>query len=200
MGSHMRVLFLLMCLFGFSNGMHTLSFMAAKVSLNVCALIIIHLYDLICEGSWEDKEACIYYTDFVMVIVFFWSFVHVYGNNWLSVADLIILRQLRFFSGNAIFSMATMEELAPLDDRCAICWENMYTAYKLPCGHLFHNSCLPAVSNTNRAPLNYHSHLFHFHGTLKVIHFLYARLPVIPLVSHTRPKPGLRLKCMSGLF
>lgn len=35
------------------------------------------------------------------------------------------------------FSMATMEELAPLDDRCAICWENMYTAYKLPCGHLF---------------------------------------------------------------
>uniref|UniRef100_A0A8C1LBQ8 RING-type domain-containing protein n=1 Tax=Cyprinus carpio TaxID=7962 RepID=A0A8C1LBQ8_CYPCA len=172
--------------------MHTLSFMAAKFSLNVCALIIIHLYDLICEGSWEDKEACIYCTDFVMAIgiiflnmihhihiFFFWSFVHVYGNNWLSVADLIILRQLRFFSGNAIFSMATMEELAPLDDRCAICWENMYTAYKLPCGHLFHNSCLPAVSNTNRAPLNYHSHLFHFHGTLK---------------------PGLRLKCMSGLF
>ncbi|XP_073764847.1 E3 ubiquitin-protein ligase AMFR-like isoform X3 [Danio rerio] len=40
------------------------------------------------------------------------------------------------------FSMATMEELASRDDRCVICWEKMYTAYKLPCGHLFHKSCL----------------------------------------------------------
>lgn len=129
-------------------------------------MIINHLYDLICEGSWEDKEACIYYTDFVMAIgiiflnmmhhihmlvrqimifflllfkkyfinyinyeplteghlvvllllnlliswqFFFWSFVHVYGNNWLSVADLIILRQLRFFSGNAMQGMSTQK-------------------------------------------------------------------------------------------
>ncbi len=27
---------------------------------------IIHLYDLIFEGFWEDKEAYIYYTEFVM--------------------------------------------------------------------------------------------------------------------------------------
>lgn len=38
--------------------------------------------------------------------------------------------------------MATQEELAGNSDNCAICWEKMETARKLPCAHLFHNSCL----------------------------------------------------------
>lgn len=40
------------------------------------------------------------------------------------------------------FSPATAEELAANDDDCAICWDRMPSARKLPCGHLFHNSCL----------------------------------------------------------
>lgn len=40
------------------------------------------------------------------------------------------------------YPMATQEELADNSDNCAICWEKMETARKLPCGHLFHNSCL----------------------------------------------------------
>lgn len=36
------------------------------------------------------------------------------------------------------FSVATAEELAANDDDCAICWDSMLTARKLPCGHLFH--------------------------------------------------------------
>lgn len=36
------------------------------------------------------------------------------------------------------FSVATSEELAANDDDCAICWDTMLTARKLPCGHLFH--------------------------------------------------------------
>ncbi|XP_056121344.1 E3 ubiquitin-protein ligase AMFR [Rhinichthys klamathensis goyatoka] len=123
----------------------------------------IHLYDLICEDFWEDKEVCIYYTDFVMEMgILFLDMMHhihilLYGNIWFSVADLIILTDLRFLSQemqhkllqhknylhiydvmDMKFSMATMEELASHDDRCAVCWEKMYTAYKLPCGHLFH--------------------------------------------------------------
>jgi autocrine motility factor receptor len=34
--------------------------------------------------------------------------------------------------------MASAEELAENSDNCAICWEKMETARKLPCTHLFH--------------------------------------------------------------
>ena len=40
------------------------------------------------------------------------------------------------------FPMATQEELVANSDDCAICWDKMDTARKLPCGHLFHNFCL----------------------------------------------------------
>ena len=40
------------------------------------------------------------------------------------------------------FPMATNEELERNSDDCAICWDRMDSARKLPCGHLFHNSCL----------------------------------------------------------
>lgn len=43
-----------------------------------------------------------------------------------------------FFS----YPMATAEELDANSDNCAICWEKMDSARKLPCGHLFHNGCL----------------------------------------------------------
>lgn len=36
------------------------------------------------------------------------------------------------------FANATSEELAANDDDCAICWDTMQSARKLPCGHLFH--------------------------------------------------------------
>lgn len=38
--------------------------------------------------------------------------------------------------------MASQDELAENSDNCAICWEKMESARKLPCSHLFHNSCL----------------------------------------------------------
>ncbi|XP_025407961.1 E3 ubiquitin-protein ligase AMFR-like [Sipha flava] len=40
------------------------------------------------------------------------------------------------------YPMATVEELDTNSDNCAICWEKMDSARKLPCGHLFHNGCL----------------------------------------------------------
>lgn len=36
------------------------------------------------------------------------------------------------------FAVATPEELAANNDDCAICWDSMQSARKLPCGHLFH--------------------------------------------------------------
>lgn len=41
-------------------------------------------------------------------------------------------------SMEARFSEATDDEICLYDDNCAICWDKMQRARKLPCGHLFH--------------------------------------------------------------
>uniref|UniRef100_A0A674MSU6 E3 ubiquitin-protein ligase AMFR n=1 Tax=Takifugu rubripes TaxID=31033 RepID=A0A674MSU6_TAKRU len=127
----------------------------------------IHLWDLKHPGTWENKGTYVYYTDFIMELaMLFLDLVHhihmlLFGNIWLSMASLVIFMQLRYLfhevqrrvrrhknylrvinNMEARFAVATAEELAANDDDCAICWDSMLTARKLPCGHLFHNSCL----------------------------------------------------------
>ncbi|XP_074468057.1 E3 ubiquitin-protein ligase AMFR-like isoform X1 [Sebastes fasciatus] len=127
----------------------------------------IHLWDLNHPGTWESKGTYVYYTDFVMELtMLFLDLMHhihmlLFGNIWLSMASLVIFMQLRYLfhevqrrvrrhknylrvinNMEARFAVATAEELATNDDDCAICWDTMVTARKLPCGHLFHNSCL----------------------------------------------------------
>ncbi|TNN66737.1 E3 ubiquitin-protein ligase AMFR [Liparis tanakae] len=127
----------------------------------------IHLWDLNHPGTWESKGTYVYYTDFVMELaMLFLDLMHhihmlLFGNIWLSMASLVIFMQLRYLfhevqrrvrrhknylrvinNMEARFAVATAEELTANDDDCAICWDAMLTARKLPCGHLFHNSCL----------------------------------------------------------
>uniref|UniRef100_A0A8D2NSC5 E3 ubiquitin-protein ligase AMFR n=1 Tax=Zosterops lateralis melanops TaxID=1220523 RepID=A0A8D2NSC5_ZOSLA len=128
---------------------------------------VVHLWDLNHEGTWEGKGTYVYYTDFVMELTLLsldlMHHIHMllFGNIWLSMASLVIFMQLRYLFhevqrrirrhknylrvvGNmeARFAVATPEELAVNNDDCAICWDSMQSARKLPCGHLFHNSCL----------------------------------------------------------
>ncbi|KAL7868031.1 hypothetical protein SRHO_G00094150 [Serrasalmus rhombeus] len=127
----------------------------------------IHLWDLNHEGTWESKGSYVYYTDFVMELALLcldlMHHIHMllFGNIWLSMASLVIFMQLRYLfhevqrrirrhknylrvidNMESRFAVATPDELVANNDDCAICWDSMTSARKLPCGHLFHNSCL----------------------------------------------------------
>lgn len=84
-----------------------------------------------------------------------------WSNIFLSMASLVIIMQLRYLTNEIQrkfkkhrnylwvlnhmeknYPLATAEDLQHNCDNCAICWEKMDTARKLPCSHLFHNSCL----------------------------------------------------------
>ncbi|XP_071443780.1 E3 ubiquitin-protein ligase AMFR-like [Hetaerina americana] len=84
-----------------------------------------------------------------------------WANVFLSMASLVICMQLRYLAHEVRrrlqrhcnylcvlkhmqdnYPMATEEDLSANSDNCAICWEKMDAARKLPCNHLFHDSCL----------------------------------------------------------
>lgn len=127
----------------------------------------IHLWDMNQEGSWDNKSSYVYYTDLLMELLLLGldllHHIHMllFSNIWLSMASLVIFMQLRFLvqevqkrirrhqnylrvlhNMETRFSLASNEELAANNDDCAICWDVMSSARKLPCGHLFHSSCL----------------------------------------------------------
>lgn len=141
-------------------------------TLHVMLRYVVHLYDVqqgVDVGSvvWEKRGPLAYYTELVFELsVLILDFAHnmhmlLWSNIFLSMASLVICMQLRFLfheiqsrirkHRNYLwvlhhmeqnYPMATGEELAEHSDNCAICWEKMESARKLPCSHLFHNSCL----------------------------------------------------------
>jgi autocrine motility factor receptor len=136
-------------------------------TLYVLVRYSIHLWDLNHDGVWENRSILIYYTEFVFemvaLVVDFFNYLHMLfcGPYFLSLASLVIIMQLRFLfteikrrfrkHKNYLqvvrlmelnFPMALPTELQTYSDDCAICWEKMDSARRLPCGHLFHNFCL----------------------------------------------------------
>ncbi|XP_071054003.1 E3 ubiquitin-protein ligase AMFR-like [Onthophagus taurus] len=116
---------------------------------------------------WEKRGPVIYYIELIFemaaLIVDFIHHAHMllWSNIFLSMASLVICMQLRYLfqeiqerfkrHRNYVlvknhletnYPMATPEELSDNSDNCAICWEKMDAARKLPCSHLFHNACL----------------------------------------------------------
>jgi len=141
-------------------------------TMYVIARYSIHLWDINQEGTWERRGTFVYYAEllFEMTALCF-DFIHhlhmlIWSNIFLSMASLVICMQLRFLfheiqrrfrrHKNYLLVVARMEARYPMaskdelekhaleggDDSCAICWDKMETARRLPCGHYFHNSCL----------------------------------------------------------
>lgn len=133
----------------------------------VVSRYLIHLYDVNNEGVWENRSRIVYYTELIFELavlsVDFGHHLHMllWGNIFLSMASLVICMQLRHLfyefqrrlirhknyrkvvrNMEARFPMASQDDMTVNDDNCAVCWEKMESARKLPCGHLFHNSCL----------------------------------------------------------
>ncbi|KAM3959399.1 E3 ubiquitin-protein ligase AMFR [Aphomia sociella] len=152
---------------GLPAGCDTFVFMAAE-----CVLVLVSALHVVARYVLQMYEADVagplsYYTHLVFeslaLVVELMDVVHmvVYSNMLVSMASLVLLMQLRHLlhelqarlrrhrlyttlahhmSRN--YPMASKEEVEKNQDNCAICWEPMKEARKLPCSHLFHNSCL----------------------------------------------------------
>lgn len=136
-------------------------------TIHVMLRYAIHLYDTRSSPRSDKRGPLAYYTELIseltVLVVDFLHHVHMllWSNILLSMASLVICMQLRYLFREiqrritkhrnylAVLShmeqnypMATQDELVENSDNCAICWEKMESARKLPCGHFFHNSCL----------------------------------------------------------
>ncbi|CAO1373877.1 unnamed protein product [Diamesa serratosioi] len=117
--------------------------------------------------SWDKRGPVAYYTEFgfdcgaLLVDLSHHLHMLLWSNIFLSMASLVIIMQLRYLANEIQrkfkkhrkyrwvlnhmeknYPIATAIDLAENSDNCAICWEKMETARKLPCSHIFHNSCL----------------------------------------------------------
>ncbi|CAN6281177.1 unnamed protein product [Urochloa humidicola] len=118
--------------------------------------------DMLMEGQWEKKAVYTFYLELIsdlvhlsLYMLFFIAIFLNYGvplhllrelyetfrNFKIRIADYVRYRKITS-NMNERFPDASAEELNASDATCIICREEMTTAKKLLCGHLFHVHCL----------------------------------------------------------
>ncbi|XP_061946649.1 ERAD-associated E3 ubiquitin-protein ligase HRD1B-like isoform X1 [Populus nigra] len=134
----------------------------ATTTVSTFVKYVFYVSDMLMEGQWERKPVYTFYMELVrdllhlsMYLCFFLVIFMNYGvplhlirelyetfrNFKIRVADYIRYRKITS-NMNDRFPDATAEELNVSDATCIICREEMTTAKKLICGHLFHVHCL----------------------------------------------------------
>ncbi|KAL9382191.1 hypothetical protein Peur_025226 [Populus x canadensis] len=134
----------------------------ATTTVSTFVKYVFYVSDMLMEGQWEKKPVYTFYLEFVrdllhlsMYLCFFLVIFMNYGlplhlirelyetlrNFKIRVADYIRYRKITS-NMNDRFPDATAEEIDASDATCIICREEMTTAKKLLCGHLFHVHCL----------------------------------------------------------
>eukprot|EP00111_Clytia_hemisphaerica_P020578 TCONS_00060600-protein len=136
-------------------------------SLHMFLKYIFQLKNTQHTGLWDNKKKLTYYTNLGLRLIIlsadlgFHFHMIIWSNVFVSMASLVLywnirsifseikllLKKHRLYkkilkSVNARIPMANEEELSEIEDHCAICWEGLETARKLPCGHFFHHNCL----------------------------------------------------------
>ncbi|GAV77851.1 zf-RING_2 domain-containing protein [Cephalotus follicularis] len=134
----------------------------ATTTVSTFIKYVFYVSDMLMEGQWERKAVYTFYLELIrdllhlsMYLCFFLVIFMNYGvplhlirelyetfrNFKVRVADYIRYQKLTS-NMNDRFPDATPEELDVGDATCIICREEMTTAKKLICGHLFHVHCL----------------------------------------------------------
>ncbi|XP_051224315.1 ERAD-associated E3 ubiquitin-protein ligase HRD1 isoform X2 [Lolium perenne] len=123
---------------------------------------VFYVSDMLMEGQWEKKAVYTFYLELIsdlvhlsLYMLFFIAIFLNYGvplhlirelyetfrNFRIRVSDYVRYRKITS-NMNERFPDATADELDASDATCIICREEMTTAKKLLCGHLFHVHCL----------------------------------------------------------
>lgn len=134
----------------------------ATTTISTFVKYVFYVSDMLMEGQWEKKAVYTFYLELIrdllhlsMYLCFFLVIFVNYGvplhlirelyetfrNFKLRIADYIRYRKITS-NMNDRFPDATPEELDASDATCIICREEMTTAKRLVCGHLFHVHCL----------------------------------------------------------
>ncbi|KAL9249098.1 ERAD-associated E3 ubiquitin-protein ligase HRD1A-like protein [Drosera capensis] len=164
--SFMGFLLVLDSLFLYSSVRHLIETRQASVSLffsfeymilatTTVAIFVKYVFyvsDMIMEGQWERKAVYTFYLELIRDLLhlsmnygvplhLIRELYETFRNFKVRVADYIRYRKITS-NMNDRFPDATSEELNASDATCIICREEMTTAKKLICGHLFHVHCL----------------------------------------------------------
>ncbi|XP_004511428.1 ERAD-associated E3 ubiquitin-protein ligase HRD1B isoform X2 [Cicer arietinum] len=144
----------------------------ATTTVSIFVKYVFFVSDMLMEGQWEKKPVFTFYLELIrdllhlsMYLCFFFVIFVNYGiplhlirelyetfrNFKVRIADYIRYRKITS-NMNDRFPDATPEELIA-DATCIICREEMTTAKKLICGHLFHVHCLRSwLERQHRCP------------------------------------------------
>ncbi|KAM7272520.1 hypothetical protein ACFE04_027183 [Oxalis oulophora] len=164
--SFMGFLLLIDCMFMYSSIKVLLQTRQASVSLffsfefmilattTVSTFVKYTFYvrDMLMEGQWENKAVYTFYLELIRDLLhlsmnygvplhLIRELYETFRNFKIRVADYIRYRKITS-NMNDRFPDATLEEINANDATCIICREEMTTAKKLICGHLFHVHCL----------------------------------------------------------
>lgn len=120
------------------------------------------------SGTWEHRGSYSYYTDLfsksiilMVSLIYYVTVLHLHGVSLNIFFDILIIirlvvilvslrtkfiayqnyRQLSNHIAN-LYKPLSAEEIEEYNDDCAICRDPMLAALRLPCGHIFHTTCL----------------------------------------------------------
>ncbi|KAG2312517.1 hypothetical protein Bca52824_024074 [Brassica carinata] len=117
----------------------------ATTTLSVIVKYAFYVTDLVMEGQWEGKPVYTFYLELVRDLLhlsmYLCFFLMIFINFKIRVTDYLRYRKIAS-NMNDRFPDATPDELSSNDATCIICREEMTSAKKLVCGHLFHVHCL----------------------------------------------------------